>query len=269
MQACVRFHRDFHQSDKFQRDGVWKKLPSRRAKDCLVGILGLGEIGSNAANKIAAKGFGRRRLEPLAAHAAGIQTVSMARSPGTFQRTHILVCLLPLTPRHRRHYQRPHGPAALPRGALCDQRRARARRVVDADLIAARLPGLIDGALLDVFTPEPPAAGSSVWKHPKISLTPHVCEPDPAGHRAAHDSRQHQAPAKAARSAGLVDPGRRILMFPCKATDAGVVNSDSSGLTRGPILAATRLPTMDPRSSLRVPETHSRQRCPGGWCTLN
>jgi glyoxylate/hydroxypyruvate reductase A len=51
---------------------------------------------------------------------------------------------------------------------------ARGGHVVDADLIAALDRGHIAHATLDVFTTEPLPVEHPFWRHPRITLTPHV-----------------------------------------------------------------------------------------------
>ena len=46
--------------------------------------------------------------------------------------------------------------------------------IVDKDLIAALDEGHIAGATLDVFRTEPLPEDHPFWKHPKITITPHI-----------------------------------------------------------------------------------------------
>jgi glyoxylate/hydroxypyruvate reductase A len=46
--------------------------------------------------------------------------------------------------------------------------------VVDEDLIAALDSGQLGAAVLDVFRTEPLPADHPFWRHPKITITPHV-----------------------------------------------------------------------------------------------
>jgi phosphoglycerate dehydrogenase-like enzyme len=51
---------------------------------------------------------------------------------------------------------------------------ARGDLVVESALQAALDKGIPAHAILDVFNEEPPAAGNWVWKHPRVTLTPHT-----------------------------------------------------------------------------------------------
>jgi glyoxylate/hydroxypyruvate reductase A len=46
--------------------------------------------------------------------------------------------------------------------------------MVEADLIAALDSGHLAGAVLDVFQAEPLPTESPIWRHPKITATPHI-----------------------------------------------------------------------------------------------
>jgi glyoxylate/hydroxypyruvate reductase len=51
---------------------------------------------------------------------------------------------------------------------------ARGAHLVVPDLIAALDSGQLAYAYLDVFDPEPLPADSPLWRHPEVTVTPHV-----------------------------------------------------------------------------------------------
>ena len=51
---------------------------------------------------------------------------------------------------------------------------ARGGHLIEEDLIAALDSGHLSGAVLDVFQTEPLPADSPIWRHPKITVTPHI-----------------------------------------------------------------------------------------------
>ena len=50
----------------------------------------------------------------------------------------------------------------------------RGRHVVEADLIAALDAGQLSHAALDALHPEPLPPENPLWKHPKVTVMPHV-----------------------------------------------------------------------------------------------
>ena len=151
----------------------WKPLPQHMAADRTVGLLGLGELGQDAAAKLRALGFNvcgwsrrPKRLEGIACfHGESGLTDLLARSG-------VLVCLLPLTA-STRDILNAGALARLPEGA-CVVNLARGGHVVEADLLAALDSGRLAHAYLDVFPTEPLPADHPFWVHPAVTVTPHV-----------------------------------------------------------------------------------------------
>ncbi len=172
---CVlHFHRDFHVFRDFQKRHHWRELPARDTAVRPIGILGLGELGQDAAVKLRAMGFGAiagwSRSEK---HVEGVESFYGPDALTPFlERTEILVCLLPLTAATQGIVNR-RTLAALPEGAFFINA-ARGGHVVEQDLLAALDSGHIAGAALDVFRAEPLPGDSPFWDHPKVLITPHV-----------------------------------------------------------------------------------------------
>ncbi len=171
--AVLRYHRNLDVYERFQRDARWKKLPIPSTARRGIGVLGLGEIGGACAQALAAFGF------PVAGWSRTPKTIEGVTgyfgSEGLkpfLARTDIAICVLPLTPATQGIINREFL-ATLPRGAFVVNI-ARGGHVVDADLIAALDSGHIAGATLDVFQPEPPPADHPYWRHPKVTMTPHI-----------------------------------------------------------------------------------------------
>jgi len=156
-----------------QREHVWRERPQPNAAGRRVGVLGMGELGRDAALKLSVLGFDvagwsrtERRLPGIACfHAAEGLRALLARSE-------ILVCLLPLTPATEgvldaRLF------AGLPRGAAIVNC-ARGPHLVEADLVAALDSGQVSAAILDVFRDEPLPPQHPFWSDPRILVTPHV-----------------------------------------------------------------------------------------------
>lgn len=171
--AVLRYHRNLDVYERFQREGKWKKLPIPNTGKRGIGVLGLGEIGGACAQALSAFGFAVAGWSRTLKNVEGVTSYFGDQGLKPFlARTDILLCVLPLTAATRGIINR-ELLAALPRGAFVINI-ARGGHVVDADLVAALDSGHIAGAMLDVFEPEPLPADHPYWRHPKVTLTPHI-----------------------------------------------------------------------------------------------
>jgi len=143
--------------------------PSHRT----VGVMGLGELGGDAARAFRALGFKVAGWSRSPKHIEGVETFhGMDRLEAFLGRCDAVVCLLPLTP-ETRGIVNARTIAAMKPGAWFVNG-ARGGLVVDADLLAALDSGHLSGAFLDVFNEEPLPAGHPYWRHPKVIVTPHI-----------------------------------------------------------------------------------------------
>ena len=143
------------------------------ARDRRIGMIGLGELGAASARALAALGFDvagwsrtPKRIPGVAAHVGpdGLRAV--------IERSEILVLLVPHTPGTEglmdaaRLGWMPEGSVLLNpgRGALVDE---------DA-LLAALDRGRPVHATLDTFRTEPLPEGHQFWRHPCVTVTPHI-----------------------------------------------------------------------------------------------
>jgi len=172
--ACVLdWHRNLHRYRAQQSARLWRALPQLLASDRTVGLLGLGELGRDAAAKLLGLGFKvcgwSRRPKTL----PGLECLSGNDGMReVLARSGALVCLLPLT-------AQTHGILnartleLLPEGA-CVINVGRGAHLVERDLLAALDSGRLAHAWLDVFETEPLPAAHPFWMHPGVTLTPHV-----------------------------------------------------------------------------------------------
>ncbi len=193
--AVLSLHRGFFAYQQRQREGVWRQHAQRRADEIGVLVLGAGQMGRTAAERLRALGYRvstwRRDGTPLQPLLATAQVVAN---------------LLPLTPDTRglldaRFF------AALPVGAGIVNV-ARGAHVVDADLLAALDSGHLRHAVLDVFHTEPLPAGHPYWAHPKVTVLPHAAAGTDARSAAAVAVANLRALRDGAPLAHLVDRTR-------------------------------------------------------------
>ena len=118
----------------------------------------------------------------------------------------MLVNLLPLTPQTENLLNR-DTLSQLQTGAYLINI-ARGRHVVDEDLLSLLDSGQMAGATLDVFRTEPLPAEHPFWRHPRVTVTPHI-----AGRTVLQDTVQQivakiQTLQKGEPIEGLVDRAR-------------------------------------------------------------
>src|SRR5690606_1000266 len=103
----------------------------------------------------------------------GIESFSGADGfPDFLKRTRVLVNTLPLTPETRNILNRDTFAKLLPDAYIINV--GRGEHLVEDDLLGALASGHLAGATLDVFRTEPLPAGHPFWKHPDITVTPHI-----------------------------------------------------------------------------------------------
>jgi len=160
-----------------QREKIWHEHAQPAASEVAVGILGLGVLGSEAAELLARIGFRMAGFSRTEKSLAGIETFHGKNGLDAFlARTEILVCLLPRTPATEgilnlallRKLKRD---GALGGAYLINAGRGMLQ--VDADILAALEESSLAGASLDVFPTEPLPRESPLWNHPNVIITPH------------------------------------------------------------------------------------------------
>lgn len=167
-----------------QREQRWEPTYQWAAGAVSVGVMGLGTLGSDAAEVLRRIGFKVAGWSRSARRIEGVECFHGEGQLDAFlRRTDILVCLLPLTPDTRQILNRGlfaklnrDGPMGAPvlinagRGGLQNE----------ADILSCLDDGTLGAASLDVFWNEPLAADSPFWTHPKVVLTPHnAADTDP------------------------------------------------------------------------------------------
>jgi glyoxylate/hydroxypyruvate reductase A len=167
-------HRQQRAFDALQRERKWRQgIPQRKTADTRVGILGFGEIGQMAGERLRDLGFPVAGWSRTRKNAAGIESFAGDAELKPFlARTDILTCLLPLTPATG-GILNAEAFAAMPLGAAVINA-ARGGHLVERDLLASLDSNHLSGATLDVFETEPLPPDNPLWTHPKVTVTPHV-----------------------------------------------------------------------------------------------
>lgn len=191
----LRFHREMPGYELDQRQRVWNGRIQKVAWDRTVGILGLGVLGSAAAKALRALEFNvigwsrtQKQVPEVTSYFGHDQLQTFLRQ------TEFLVILLPLTD-HTHGIVNQDFLGHLPQGAFVINA-GRGPLIVDRDLLAALDLGHIAGAALDVFNQEPLPSESPYWKHPAVTITPHVASitlPVTSARHVADNIQRHRA----------------------------------------------------------------------------
>jgi glyoxylate/hydroxypyruvate reductase A len=156
-----------------QRERRWLYLEPLAPRAKTIAILGLGTLGADAGTRLAGLGFTMRGWSRSRKEIAGIESFAAADGlQKCLQGADILICLLPLTD-DTRGILNAATFAPLARGAILIQA-ARGAHLVEADLLSALDSGQLSRAILDVFATEPLPPEHPFWRHPGVTVTPHV-----------------------------------------------------------------------------------------------
>jgi glyoxylate/hydroxypyruvate reductase A len=177
-------HRQQRRLDANQKRNVWDSFPTHAASDISVGIMGLGVMGRDAAERLRDLGFKVAGWSRTRKAIPGVHCYAGAPEFNSFlRRTDILVSLLPATAVTDRIINRDViGKLSRkgPFGAPIIINAGRGRQQVESDILAALDAGELHAVTLDVFETEPLPVNSPLWTHPKVTLTPHcAADSDP------------------------------------------------------------------------------------------
>ncbi len=166
-------HRGLGRYRRQQADRVWRRHWHADPVDLRIGVLGLGAMGGAVARLLATVGYDVTGWSRRPKTIEGVTTLAGDDTlPALLATSDILVCVLPLTP-STRHLLDAAVFAALPDDAVVINV-ARGDHLVVPDLLRALDEGTLGSAVLDVFKDEPLPADSPLWRHPKVTITPHI-----------------------------------------------------------------------------------------------
>jgi glyoxylate/hydroxypyruvate reductase A len=141
----LRYFRRFDEYQALQQRQEWQPLDPHSLDDFTIGILGAGVLGQSVARKLTEFGFSVRCWSRSAKQIDGVQSFA-----GEAQR------------------------AAFLDGVKLVINLARGAHLVEADLLAALEQGQLAAATLDVFVREPLPQDHPFWRHPRVTITPHI-----------------------------------------------------------------------------------------------
>ena len=195
-----------------QREKLWAPKVQWPAGAISVGIMGLGTLGTNAAEALRQLGFRVCGWSRSTKQIDGIECFhGNAQIDAFLQATDILVCLLPLTPETRHILDRglfARLNRTSPLGAPVLINAGRGGLQNEADILACLDDGTLGGASLDVYATEPLPADSPFWTHPRVVLTPHNAADTDADEISKYVARQIERFEAGGALENVVDPAR-------------------------------------------------------------
>lgn len=181
----LSFARGIHASDRQMKSGKWHKLPARELNECVLGVVGLGNIGSavlERAHALRMRTVGNDIDEAVVRE----EKTEMVKLDELLQRSDFVSLNCNLTPTS--HHLIDRGALTLMRPDAVLINTARGAVVDEAALIDALRDKTIAGAALDVFEDEPLPADSPLRSMPNLLLSPHNANSGRAARRAVHRS---------------------------------------------------------------------------------
>jgi D-2-hydroxyacid dehydrogenase (NADP+) len=156
-----------------QADRKWERWPSQVLHGRTLGILGVGQIGEELAQKAKAFGMNVIGISSAARPAAGFdRIVPREQLKDAVRELDYLVLLTPYSQQTHHIVNASVLHEMKPTAFLINV--ARGGVVNETDLIAALQENRILGAALDVFSEEPLPADNELWTLPNVIISPHL-----------------------------------------------------------------------------------------------
>lgn len=202
--GVLHFYRSFDRYAAQQAQAQWQPHPVEEKSQWPVGVLGLGAIGAHVAETLSHAGFPVSGWSRSPKQIEGVNCLYGDEGlENILGHAKTLITLLPDTAETRgiinaaRLAQLPPGASLINpgRGTLVDE---------SALLKALDTPEGLRGAMLDVFPEEPLPADNPLWRHPRVTITPHMSAPTPL-HEAIDQVIAYLRDFEAGRSVTTVD----------------------------------------------------------------
>ena len=169
--ALLNYHRQWQHFVEQQADKRWAQKDECEL-ELRVGVLGLGFLGQDLAQKVAQLGFYVAGYSQSPKEVDGVESFAGPDQLDDFLgKVNALVCLLPLTDDTESFLNKAFFARCQPGTYLINV--ARGSHLVEDDLIPALEAGHLSGAVLDVFRKEPLPADHPFWSDSRITVTPH------------------------------------------------------------------------------------------------
>jgi glyoxylate/hydroxypyruvate reductase A len=168
----LALHRRMPELAEAQRAARWHYIHPPDTRLTRVGLMGLGNLGSHAAEMLARIGF---QLSGWSRRQKALPGVDCFHGTDQLPRflagCDIVVCLLPLTAETENLVDEKLLAQFQPGTAFVNA--GRGKIVVEEALLAALERGQLRHAVLDVFRTEPLPPDHPLWRNPRVTITPH------------------------------------------------------------------------------------------------
>lgn len=169
----LHWFRRFDDYQALKSQAKWQPLQEYTREEFTVGIMGAGVLGAKVAESLQAWGFPLRCWSRTRKSWPGVESFAGTAELAAFlSQTRVLINLLPNTAET----------VGIINTGLLNQLQdgayvlnlARGVHLKEDDLLAALNTGKLKGAMLDVYSSEPLPENNSLWKHPRVAMTPHI-----------------------------------------------------------------------------------------------
>lgn len=156
-----------------QVERQWSKVPPFNYSDKIIGVMGIGFLGTKAITALSHLGLKVIGWSNSAKNIENVKTyVGNSELNDFLSKTDILICMLPLT-KETKYILNHDTFSHLPKGAYLINI-GRGDHLVESDLLEAISNGQLSGAVLDVFSQEPLPSDHPFWTNTSIRVTPHI-----------------------------------------------------------------------------------------------
>ena len=182
----LTFARQHPAMDRDMKDGVWKKIPGKALKECTLGIIGIGKIGSalvKRAGPFGMKILGNdiREIDPVFVNEYGLEMVGLEE---LLSRSDFVSVNCDLNPTSRHLINKEALSRMKSEAVLINT--ARGPIVEEKSLITALQEKSISGAALDVYEIEPLPEDSPLREFSQVLLAPHNANSSPQAWEKVH-----------------------------------------------------------------------------------
>ena len=167
------FSRNLPRMDHKMREGIWYKVPSRALRECVLGVIGVGNVGKTVVRR--ALGFGMRilgndivEMPKKFLSETGIEMMSKER---LLQEVDFVSLNCDLNPSS--HHLMNYESFCLMKPTAIVINTSRGPVIKETDLVKALQEKIIGGAALDVFEHEPLPEDSPLKQMDNVMLAPH------------------------------------------------------------------------------------------------